>query len=435
MDKSKLIKRILFGGILVAISLPMLLTFYPVIEFEPLDGYFEEHQKPEFSWDSVYSGAYQKNMEAFMNDKTAGKPYMVRINNQLDYWVFNKANVSSVLIGRNGYLLEQNYIDAYYGDDFIGQANIEDKVRKLQRVSDTLRHKGVELIVVFAPGKVSYYPDAIPIDLRKDKKRTNHQAYKDLLESTDVHFIDFKTWILEQKKNTKYPFFPKNGIHWSSYSEVLTADSMIRYMNTITTDSKINEIYVEKINPSRYAYNMDEDIEESMNLLYNLEDGILGYPQFKPVEHNSERTTRVLTIADSYFWGMYHWGLATEYFGNGPFWYYNREIFPESFTKQTFVQDIVETSNEVEKNDVVLILFNEANLKDFAYDFIERLYEEYCENGRQIREERIEKLIESIRNTPKWLAKVKKEAKNDGVSLEEALRNNAVYMLIQEEKN
>ena len=125
---------------------------------------------------------------------------------------------------------------------------------------------------------------------------------------------------------------------------------------------------------------------------------------------------------------------AEDYFNNSPFWYYNREIYPESFTKQNFVSNLVDLAYEVEKNDVVLIMFTDANLKDFAYDFIERLYEEYCLNGREIREKRIAKIIQDIHNTPGWLASIKKQAKQEGISLEEALRKNAVYMMVKEDR-
>ncbi len=434
MDKVKIIKQLLFAGILCAISVPMLLTFYPVIHFQPLEGYFEEHVRPEVTFDGLYSGKYQKEMEAFMNDKTAGKPYMVRVNNQMEWWAFRATNVSSVVVGKDDYLLEQNYIDSYYGANFIGENKIREKVRKLQHISDTLHSRGVQLVVAIAPGKVSYYPEKIPSHLRQKKKRTNYQAYRDYLDASDVHFLDFRDWAVKQKKTIKYPIFPKRGIHWSSYAEVLVADSMIQFMNGITPNSQINEIQIDAVRPSRYAYNMDEDIEESMNLLYNLDDGVLGYPQFSAVPHSAEKTTKVLTIADSYYWGMYNWGLSKYYFDQGPFWYYNREIFPESFSKKTFVQDIIEYSSAVEENDVILVLFNESNLVDFAYDFIDRLYDEYCANGREKREERIAQIIQNIRNTPEWLASIKKQAQQDGISLEEALRKNAVYVMIGEDK-
>ena len=434
MDARKLIKQLLFGGILLGLSFPMLLTVFPLVHFEPLKGAFEQKEKPHFSWDSLYAGSYQSAVEAYVNEHTGGRPYLVRINNQLDFWLFQKANANAVLIGKENYLFEKSYVDAYYGADFVGEITIHEKVRKLQQVSDSLRARDVELIVVFAPGKGSFYPEYFPDHLRQKKKRTNYDAYRDAMELSGVHFLDFKHWFLDMKSSSDYPLFPKGGIHWSSYGEVIAADSLIRFMNSVTTKSQINSIQIDQVNTSKYAYNMDEDIEESMNLLFNMEDNEMGYPVFRSIKHGAKKTTKVLTVADSYFWGMYNWGLAKDYFNEGPFWYYNREIYPESFEKQTFVQNLPDMTSAVEANDVVMILFTDANLKDFAYDFIERLYKEYCEDGRAEREQKIAKLIESIKNTPEWFHSIQKQAKKENISLEEALRKNAVYMHLQQEK-
>lgn len=435
MDKQQLIKKILFGGILASLCVPMLLTFAPFIEFEPLEGYFEERPKPDLTFDGLYSGEYQKDMEAYLNDNTGGRPYLVRINNQMEWSLFRATNVSSVVVGKDDYLLEQSYIDAYYGYDFIGEDAARNKVKKLQEISDSLAAKGTKLIVVIAPGKVSYFPEKIPAHLRsKTKSRTNYQAYRDYLKTSDLHFIDYRDWIIKQKRTAEYPLFPKRGIHWTSYAEVLVADSMIQFMNSITPHSKIDDIVIDAVEPLNYAYNRDQDIEESMNLLFNLDDGILGYPKFRAAPHSGKKTTKVLTIGDSYFWGMYDWGLASAYFNDGPFWYYNREIYPESFKQQTYVQDIEDYASAVEENDVVLLLFNESNLKDFAYGFVDRLHAEYFSNGRAEREKRIAKIIEDIYNTPAWLESIKEQAKNEGITLEKALRKNAVYMITQEDK-
>ena len=43
--------------------------------------------------------------------------------------------------------------------------------------------------------------------------------------------------------------------------------------------------------------NMDEDIEESMNLLFNMEDLLMGYPDFEAVPHKGERTTKHLYLS------------------------------------------------------------------------------------------------------------------------------------------
>ena len=433
MDKAKNIKRLMFGGILFAISIPMLLTFYPIMDFEPLNGSFEEKVKPELNFDDLYSGKYQKLMEEYLNDNTGGRPYLVRINNQMEWWLFKATNVESVVIGKENYLYEQSYIDAYYGTDFIGDDVVKEKMRKLARVRDTLESRGVKLVVAIAPGKGSFYPEYFPAEVKTKMQRTNYQAYKEAFEKTNIPFVDFRSWFESIKSTSKYPLFPKGGIHWSSYGEILAADSLIKRINGLTTDSQMNSIHIDFFKSAQSAYYRDEDIEESMNLLFNLDDGTLGYPVHNVIKHKASRTTQLLTIADSYFWDMHHWR-SNGYFTNGQFWYYNREVYPDFYAKETFVQDFVDLGYEVEKNDVVLIMFTDANLKDFAYDFIDRLYDEYCSHGREKREKRIAKIIEDIRNTPDWINYVKKQAQNEGISLEEALRKNAVYMMIQEEK-
>jgi len=433
MDREKSIKRLLFGGVLFAISVPMLLTFYPFIEFEPLEGSFEEKEKPELNFDDLYSGKYQKSMEEYLNDNTGGRPYLVRINNQMEWWLFKATNVESVVIGKEDYLYEQSYINAYYGTDFIGDDVVAEKMRKLARVRDTLESRGVQLLVAFAPGKGSFYPEYFPDVVKTKKRRTNYQAYKEAFEKTDIPFIDLRSWFESMKESSKYPLFPKGGIHWSTYGEILAADSLIKRINSLTNETQMNSMRIGKINSAPYAFYRDEDIEESMNLLFNIDDGTLGYPIHKSVPHKAERTTQLLTIADSYFWDMHSWS-SSGYFTSGQYWYYNREVYPDFYTKETFVQDFVDLGYEVEKNDVVLIMFTDANLKDFAYDFIDRLYDEYCSNGREKREKRIAKIIEDIKNTPEWLEYVEAKAKQDGITLEEALRKNAVYMMIQEEQ-
>jgi hypothetical protein len=79
-----------------------------------------------------------------------------------------------------------------------------------------------------------------------------------------------------------------------------------------------------------------------------------------------------------------------------------------------------------------MILFTDANLKDFAYGFIERLYSDYCENGQAEREKKIAKIIQDIKNTPDWYQAIQEQAREEQITIEEALRKNATYILEQE---
>ena len=73
---------------------------------------------------------------------------------------------------------------------------------------------------------------------------------------------------------------------------------------------------------------------------------------------------------------MFNWGCSRDVFNNGQFWYYNQQIYPESFKNPTNVEDI-DLLQEVEKNDVILLLSTDANLYKFAFGFIDQLHEIY----------------------------------------------------------
>src|SRR5690554_7723719 len=110
-------------------------------------------------------------------------------------------------------------------------------------------------------------------------------------------------------------------------------------------------------------WDTDEDIEKAMNLLFRIKNHEMAYPAYQFSEKSAATSPRVLTIADSFYWGLFNIGVSRDAFDDGQFWYYNQEIYPDSFEAPKNVEDI-NIIEEVEKNDVVMILATEGNLKD-----------------------------------------------------------------------
>jgi hypothetical protein len=81
-------------------------------------------------------------------------------------------------------------------------------------------------------------------------------------------------------------------------------------------------------------------------------------------------------VADSYYWGMFNYGFSRDLFGKGQFWFYNNEIYPESFYEQTLVGN-VDIKAEVEKNDFIVLMSTDANIYKFAFGFIDDMYDAY----------------------------------------------------------
>ena len=207
--------------------------------------------------------------------------------------------------------------------------------------------------------------------------------FKRNLSESKVHLLDFHEWFREMKKKSQHPLFPKTGIHWSKYGEVLAADSIINYINTIQKKKYVPKLLISEIQISSEMRDTDDDIEDGMNLLFEIQDLQMGYPQLKIEKKSNLNQAKVLTVSDSYYWGMFNWGCSRDIFNEGKFWYYNKEIYPDSFTKSINVDDI-NIMEEVEKNDVIILLSTDANLYKFGFGFIDQLYDGYFNSSQNL---------------------------------------------------
>lgn len=426
-----LIKKILFGFFILLLIAPVIQNKLKLFNVKPLGGSFIEKQNPDLSLKTWLSNDYQNQEEAYLNEHFGFRNWLVRLDNQMAYSLFNDAKTNGVVVGKDQFLFQQAYIDAYYGTDFIGKDKIVNKISEIKKISDLLHQKNIDLLIVFAPGKASYYPEYIPDHLKRENKQiTNYKIYRQEIQKNKLHFIDFKKWFSEMKDNSPYPLFPKTGIHWSSYGELLAADSLIKYIENLrhlkAPKIKINKVFISDTTQYR-----DDDIEQSMNLIFDIPDLKMAYPSFKIVADSLSVKPKVLVVADSFYWGMFNWGISHHVFDHSQFWFYNNSIYSNDFktAKNTGEVSIID---ETEKNDVIVLFTTDANLKEFPFGFIHDLSEAY-EPYSSKNEKAIQEYMNAIRNTPEWLDMIKKQAKEQNIELKKAIRNNAEFMVKQKQ--
>lgn len=378
-SNTNIIKTILFLGLLGLMILPAFQKKYKIFEEEPLKGAIEEQVKPSISLKNWWEGTYQDSVQTYLKETAGFRPSLVRIHNELQYRLYNIAIANGVIVGNHGYLYEENYIKAYLGRDYIGKKAIYDKVSKIVAISDTLEKMNKSLVVLFAPGKASFYPEYIPYRFDPDHKDTsNYEIYKEALLANKVNFLDFNQWFRDMKDTSSYPLMPKTGIHWSKYGEVVAADSLLSYLENLC-DCEYPNLVIDTITASMEMVDTDDDIEAGMNLFFNIPDLKMGYPQFHMEETGNEAGLMVSAVADSYYWGMYNWGLAGGYFNSGQFWYYNEDIHQAGLEAPLHPKDI-NIQKEIEKSDVIILLTTDANLFKFAFGFVDTLYASYYPN-------------------------------------------------------
>lgn len=187
--------------------------------------------------------------------------------------------------------------------------------------------------------------------------------------------MDMHTWFESMKKSTKHPLFSKTGIHWTAYGQFLVADSMTKYVSKVTKQ-EIPHYVLEKIELSDVALLDDGDIQKGVNLMYDIRDLKLAYPKFHPNREAQKRDPKVMVVSDSFYWGLFNSNVSHWLFNDGEFWYYNEQIYPNSYKQETLAKN-QDLNKKLGENKVVFIICTDANLPRLGFGFIERAYELY----------------------------------------------------------
>ncbi|MFT5337413.1 MAG: hypothetical protein ACJAY8_000414 [Sphingobacteriales bacterium] len=397
-----------------------------------LKGSFTKAHASDFTLDRWWSGYFQDEFEDWINDHIGLRAWFVKANYQYDYSLFDTLHTAAVLRGKENYFYETNYVRTHKGLDFIGQSTIQRRVETLSEIRQYLKENNSELLIILAPGKGSFYPNYFPesYDTIPGQLPTNYSVFKEVLSQTDIPTLDFHSWFLEMKDTTSHALFPNTGIHWSRYGALLAADSILKLLPhlTLKPSPQLHLFDFEKTRNTRFV---DDDLEKSLNLVFDLPHLEMTYPQFQFSKRNKKMDSKVVTIADSYFWDMFNFGLATNALNGGEFWYYNKQVYPASYTKNTLLDSSY--YQNIHENDVVMLMCTDANLFKFPFGFDKDMAPPIQKIKKEKAALRLTKTIERIYNTEKWINSLKEEAKQKAIPLDQHVRENAEYVIWKED--
>ena len=427
-ENKSILKTGLLTGILVLLFIPLLQSTFNIKGYiRPLKGAYVDKKDTSLTIENWLSGSYQSKKDEFLSYNFGFRNYYVMLNNQLAYWLFKKANVWRVVVGKGDFLYESHYIESYYGDNFIGKKAIEDRLNKLKDLQDLLYMKGIYLDLILAPGKASFYPEYIPDNYKSVKKLNNYEYTAEYCKKSKINFMDFNDWFLKLKPITPYDLFPKTGIHWSNYGSILAIDSITRYLEH---QSKLNlkNFIIENIELDETLRSPDDDIGEAMNLAFKIPVLPMPYASYYWPIDSTVTTPPALLIGDSYRWNIYAQGFTNNIFSKCNFWYYNKTIFPE--TEPIRSTDKINLLEEVLKQKFILLMVTECNVQDLGWNFIENLHSLLKEDMTDIFRKKvyINAIIEEIKKTPQWMADIKIKAREKSISIDEMILLDAEYI-------
>lgn len=417
---------------LIAIALPLLVSFVKSDNKPNLVGLVISDEKPKFSWADWFNGSYQEEMEDYNNDHWAFKEKMVRLNNQFYYTVFNQIRVNNFVIGKEDYVFSENYIFSAFGDDVMEEKKVSSLLEKAKVVQDTLKKKGIDLLLVFAPGKGAGCKEYVEDKYVHEVKNTNHNLFASNSKRLGLNYLDLYDYFGKLKEKSPYPLFPKFGHHWSYYGECLAVDTIIKHIEKLHL-CDLPAMVWDTIEVVDTARSRDADVLKSMNLFSNPPQNMkLAYPMIQFENDSLKNTTKVLTVSDSYWYGPVYMGVAQNCFAKGEFWYYYNRVVPmRSAGEKTEVWQL-DLKTEIESNQVIMLLYSDGNLSSFGSNFIEDAYELYTSPktfyDRREKNKLIQTYAKQIRDIPGLLKKSTQKSNDLQIPLDSAIRLDAMKM-------
>jgi len=441
-----IIKNILFVLVLLILCLPALQNATGFITVKPLDGDFIVPGKPTWSWKDWQSGIFQDHYDDYLEQNLELRPLLVRLNNQLDFSLFRQANAEGVSIGKEGYLYEDDYIRAYLGEDYMGDSSISKNIRRMKFLQDHLKaNYDIDLILVLEPSKARYYPEFLPEKTDTlTKGLSNYEAYRDAAKKYGLNLVDLNHYSLQLKNHplnwdipqnisrledlvpliSRYPVYTRNGIHWSAFSSVIMGDTIVKYIENLR-NIDLPEMDIDTIVISNRPQSTDNDVSKTMNLLWDPPMKEMAYPRLAFSDTTGKTRPRVLVVGDSYYWNIFNTRLPKNLFANEAFWYFYARVYPDYYQEEIWVKDI-NIREEIEKQDIILLMVTERFLFKFDWGFINDLYKLYgcITDYDMIHDRRID-----ITRDNQWFADVIHKARLNGISLEEMITRDALYMM------
>ena len=423
-------KRRLFFNVIFLLAVFAIQTRTGLIHSKGLEGFVPKDSVPSFTNESWMNGTYQSAYSNHFNNTLGFRSDLVRLYNQIDFSLFGIPHANKIVVGKGNYLIAQQYIEASLGYDFAGKASIDRTVELMKALQDKLEQTAkVHFLVLFVPDKGTFYPEIIPQRyLKKKQPLTNYAYYTERCKAAGVNLIDYNAWFLKMKDTSKYILYPKTGIHWSTYGSTLAIDSLMKYLR-LKFGLNIPALIIDSITMSNKARYEDDDIGRTLNLIRPLWYPPLAYPSFHFVADTTKPKPRALFIGDSFYWQLYYPGFIDHMFSNKEFWYYNKDVYPETFDapKSTgqlnYIKDVL-------SQDLVVLIQTNAGYGNVGYGFVQKAWQEMGEGS-----DRVKEFETQIRNSPEWFEKIKQKAAQNNVPLDEQVHRDAVFMANQEIMN
>ena len=441
----KPIKFILVSLTAVLLFASMLQVCFQWPEFSPLKGVIAKQAMPELSLSSYSNGSYQQQTEQYLKQHFGFREPLIRSYNQYLWDVFRKSPVEGdqILFGKDGWIYGAEAVADYYQKLYLYYAvDSADMAQKLSReaqqilqLQQVLESHGVHLFVCLAPSKDLVYPEYLPEDpdpRHNDEPKISARFFnEEEYTRLGVNHLNLEQYFLSIKDTVDRTLFPQTGEHWTKYASLFAADTLIRYMEHLGGINMKNLVIGSRTLDN--AREPDDDLEQLMNLIRPLPKPQYWYAETSTDGDTTAVKPKVIVVGDSFWWNLAIQLPLYEIFSEIPYWYYNSTVHYYPPYNSVSELDIKE---ELLSADFVILSYCATQQYRRNDGFTqEALLALGCKSDDPVMdsiafiEREVQHAIANIINTPEWMDLIREKAKNNGNSVEQTLREDAVWIV------
>lgn len=378
MHNKKSVK--IFIGIFIVILLYPLygIIFDGVVS---LSGVSNTVEMPKFTAKDFVSGEYQTNLNSWIDENFGGRKFLIKLRSEIMYSLFHESPNQNVVLGKDGYLFQDTYINHELG--LVGSETDDictDLVAKLEKLNALFEENGKELYIFITPSKAHFCKDKIPAyydGVMDENVVTYYDRFTQLLPNTDLRYFDGHAYAEEYlKMNFDAPLFYSTGIHWSTSYGSNAARAFSEYISSCSDKWNLGKVTLteELVDEPLWP---DADLFESLNLLhkpkgpYYAINAVIDEEGDKPnvfMRGGSFLGQSLNTLVRA---GMFNQDVHFENY----YYFVDQYSFQKTLSGYTAYDEVDNLDELLAQTDIMILEVNEANIPNMSWGFIDFLLE------------------------------------------------------------
>lgn len=403
-----------------------------LIHVRSLKGAYVMDPNPRPTLKAVMDGSWQTQVERYVKCSFGFREPAIRLYNQYVYSCYGKSMNKGVIVGRNGYIYERYFVEDHYESRMYKYTEDPEELRhkfemeasRLAKLQKLLRERGTTLFVAILPGKDMLYPEHLPPadTLTRTPGPRAYTEYTRLFRQYGVMYVDVLDWFRAIRDSVSYDLMTQNGTHWSNIAATYAFDSIMRYMQHIggapIRPVRLGQPYYD------YTHEPDNDLAELLNLVVTP-----GQPPCQYVNVRVADTTLgkpgLIVLGDSFFWNITYNYPLDSLFRYTHYWFYNNTVY---FDPEHDNTSQIDMRNALDDADYIMLSYCTGQLYDLGNEFIGKSLILLLYSDEEIQAVR-DAICDQIRSNDGWLHNLEEKAANEGISLDQAIINDANYLM------